>query len=66
MGAYFGTLITLVLIPMLYLSIVRIQGRYERKRGKKPETEYAGPIEKIKDHRVSAEISLINSEKEEK
>ena len=66
-GLIFGTLITLVLIPMLYLSIVRIQGRYAGII--KPGSYKNNPGEKqdnfsgdIPGHAVSAEISCQNTE----
>lgn len=39
-GLIFGTLITLILIPMMYLTIVRIQG----KTGKPPEKDIQTPV----------------------
>ena len=64
-GLIFGTVITLILIPVLYLAIVGIQGRYEKKSSKKPGTEYESSVKGIKDHSVSAEISFMNTEKGE-
>ena len=43
-GLIFGTLITLILIPMMYLTIVRIQG----KTGKPPEKRYTDPGNNLK------------------
>ena len=57
-GLIFGTVITLILIPMLYLSIVKIQGRYISNRRKKTQIKYAD--EKIENNAVSAEITYSN------
>ena len=57
-GLIFGTVITLILIPMLYLSIVKIQGRYISSRRKKTQIKYAD--EKIENNAVSAEITYSN------
>ena len=59
-GLIFGTVITLLLIPMLYMSIVRMQGRLEKKKKSIPEP--AKSAENIKNNAVSAEISFINTE----
>ncbi len=61
-GLIFGTVITLILIPMLYLSIVKIQGRYISSRKKKMQAVTAGTDEKIESNAVSAEITYSNIE----